>query len=317
VWAQLTLIVLVVLTWVCACGALDAQQIAGINYPLAEVIYRIPLGGSSRALVRGFGTIALFGLIASYHGMIYGSSRQAFALGRAGYLPGFLGAVHPSRRTPVAALLACSLINAGFVVAALWFKKAIEVAILVSTLTALVWYILAMGCLCMLRRREPALFQTYRAPVYWLLPVTVIALSVFAVYVYSGIDVKVIPLTALLYALGLAYYWFWGHGRIQKAAPEELAARQGPPPAEQVSPGDKQSPGSRKPPGGLALWPERLTAVVLGVVLLSVAWMVAVAYQPSGWLRLASLEMEVVAVVGLLTLALLLVSAVALLHTRK
>jgi hypothetical protein len=27
-------------------------------------------------------------LIASYHGMIYGTSRQAFALGRAGYLPG-------------------------------------------------------------------------------------------------------------------------------------------------------------------------------------------------------------------------------------
>jgi ethanolamine permease len=310
VWAQLTLIVLVVLTWVCACGALDARQIAGINYPLAEVIHRIPLGGSSRALVLGFGTIALFGLIASYHGMIYGSSRQAFALGRAGYLPGFLGAVHPRRRTPVPALLTCSLINGAFVVAALWFKKAIEVAILVSTLTALVWYILAMGCLCMLRRREPALFQTYRAPVYWLLPVTVIGLSVFAVYVYSGIDVKVIPLTALLYALGLAYYWFWGHPRIQKAAPEELAARQVPPPAE-------HPPGARKPPGRLALWAERLTAVVLGAVLLAVVWMVAVAYQPLGWMRLPSPEAEVVAVVGLLTLALLLVSAVALLHTRK
>ena len=34
------------------------------------------------------GVIALFGLIASYHGMIYGASRQLFALGRAGYLPG-------------------------------------------------------------------------------------------------------------------------------------------------------------------------------------------------------------------------------------
>src|SRR5437870_4671433 len=188
-WAQLTLIVLVVLTWLFACGALDSQEIAvdskgqEISYPLAEVIRHVR-AGRSPVLLLSFGTIALFGLIASYHGMIYGSSRQAFALGRAGYLPGFLGAVHHNRRTPVSALLTCSLINAAFVVAALWFKKAIEVAILVSTLTALVWYILAMGCLCMLRRREPALFQTYRAPVYWLLPVTVIALSVFAVYVY-------------------------------------------------------------------------------------------------------------------------------------
>ena len=35
----------------------------------------------------------MFGMIASYHGMIYGTSRQAFALGRAGYLPLILGEV--------------------------------------------------------------------------------------------------------------------------------------------------------------------------------------------------------------------------------
>src|SRR5207245_1132483 len=52
VWAQLTLIVLVVLTWFFACGALDSQEIAvdtkgeGISYPLAEVIRRIPVGRS-------------------------------------------------------------------------------------------------------------------------------------------------------------------------------------------------------------------------------------------------------------------------------
>ena len=50
------------------------------------------------------------------------------------------------------------MISAGFVVASYWFKKAIDVAVLVSTLTALIWYILAMGCLLKLRSREPALF---------------------------------------------------------------------------------------------------------------------------------------------------------------
>jgi amino acid transporter len=111
-------------------------------------------------------------------------------------------------------------------VASLWFKEAIDVAVLVSTLTALVWYILAIGCLFVLRRREPQLFRTYRAPVYRALPATVVLLSVFAVSVYSGIKTQVLPLTALLYALGLAYFWFRSHGRIQPAAPEELAARQ-------------------------------------------------------------------------------------------
>jgi ethanolamine permease len=231
-WAQLTLIVLVVLTWLFACGALDSQQVASdakgddISYPLAEVIRRIP-AGQSPLLLDGFTVIALFGLIASFHGMLYGTSRQAFALGRAGYLPHFLGMVHPSRRTPIIALLVASLIAAGFVVANFYYKDAIAIAVLVSTLTALIWYILAMICLCVLRRREANLFSSYRAPVYRVLPVLVIILSVFAGVVYLGIDNGriVLVLTTALYAVGLGYYGVWGRHQLQTAAPEELAAR--------------------------------------------------------------------------------------------
>src|SRR5262249_11916927 len=234
-WAQLTLIGLVVLTWLFACGALDSQEIASkvvdgkeqdISYRLAEVIGRIP-AGRSPLLLYGFGVIALFGLIASYHGMIYGSSRQLFALGRAGYLPRMLGEVHATRRTPVPALLAGSLIAAGFVIANYWFDKAIAVAVLVSTLTALIWYILAMVCLYILRRRERSLFRNSRAPVYRMLPVVVIVMSLFCAWMYIGIDqsTKVLVLTGVLYAAGLAYYFVWARRRLEAAAPEELAAR--------------------------------------------------------------------------------------------
>jgi ethanolamine permease len=224
-WAQLTLIGLVVLTWLFTCAAMDSQQL-DVDYPLAEVIWRIP-AGRAPLLVYGFGVIALFGLIASYHGMVYGTSRQAFALGRAGYLPPVLGKVHVTRRTPVVALLASSLIAAGFVVANYWFKDAIDVAVLVSTLTALVWYILAMLCLYILRRHQPHLFANYRAPVHRLLPLVVIVLSVFAAIVYSGARNArvVLTLTAALYGLGLLYYGIWGRRTLQEAAPEELAAR--------------------------------------------------------------------------------------------
>ena len=225
VWAQLTLIALVGLTWFFACGALDYTQFAEVTYPLAKVVGDIPIGKSPVA-VYSFGLIALFGMIASYHGMIYGTSRQLFGLGRAGYLPAFLGKVHTTRRTPVVSLAVSSLITAGFCIANLWFKSAVDVAVLVSTLTALIWYILAMGCLYVLRLREPGLFKDYRAPLYYMLPIAVVLLSAFSVYIYAGIDVKVLPLTALLYGLGLCYYWFWAHSRIRTAAPEELAARQ-------------------------------------------------------------------------------------------
>jgi ethanolamine permease len=248
-WAQLTLIAIVVLTWLFACGALDSQELAStpvldeagqpvlddagqakresVDYPLAKAIRSIPAGQQSPALVYGFGIIALCGLIASYHGMLYATSRQVFSLGRAGYLPPILGKVHVTRRTPVVALLACSLIAAVFVIARLWKQEAVDVAVLVSTLTALVWYILAMICLYVLRRREPQLFRAYRAPVYRLLPLVVIALSVFAAVVYSGANnaATVLPLTAGLYAVGLGYYGIWGRRTLQEAAPEELAAR--------------------------------------------------------------------------------------------
>ena len=231
VWAQLTLIGLVVLTWLFACGAVDdAQTLAvtpdnkDVSYPLAKVISSIPIGSSPLA-VYGFGLIAIFGMIASYHGMIYGTSRQAFALGRSGYLPSFLGMVHAERRTPVPALAASSLITAVFVVANLWFPGAIVLAILVSTLTALIWYILAIGCLFVLRRREPHLFARYRAPLAIVLPLAVVLLSLFAAWTYGSSNTAVIPATAALYGVGLAYYFLWSRARIQTAAPEELSAR--------------------------------------------------------------------------------------------
>jgi ethanolamine permease len=235
-WAQLTLIAVVLLTWLFACAAIDSQELAfnvdangkqtPVDYPLAKAIRQIP-AGQSPLLVYGFGIIALFGLVVSYHGMIYGASRQAFALGRAGYLPRILGEVHTTRRTPVPALLFGSLVAAAFVVANLWFEDAVGVAVLVSTLTALIWYILAMVCLVVLRRRDPRLFRSYRAPVSRMLPVLVIVLSLFAGVVYVGIEHGgiVIALTLGLYAVGLGYFLVRSRHHLQTAAPEELAAR--------------------------------------------------------------------------------------------
>jgi ethanolamine permease len=239
--AQLTLIVVVVLTWLFACGTMDSQDLAvnqvrdekgeltttDVEYPLAKAIGEVPAAKSRPLLIYGFGVIALFGLIASYHGLMYGASRQLFALGRAGYLPRILGEVHAMRRTPVIAILGGSLIVVGFVLANLWFADAIAIAVLVSTLTALIWYILAMVCLYILRRRSPELFRSYHAPLSQILPAIVIILSLIAALAYTGIEHAsiVIALSAGLYALGLGYYLLWGRHQLQAAAPEELGAR--------------------------------------------------------------------------------------------
>jgi uncharacterized membrane protein (DUF485 family) len=70
------------------------------------------------------------------------------------------------------------------------------------------------------------------------------------------------------------------------------------------------------PGGPWTRWLEWLTGLVLAAVVLALGWMLVVAYQPE-WLRLASATAEVVGVVVLLGTALLLVSVVALLHTRS
>jgi hypothetical protein len=63
------------------------------------------------------------------------------------------------------------------------------------------------------------------------------------------------------------------------------------------------------------LFLERLTAALLLAVVLALGWMVLVTYYPEGP-RLASVEVEVVVMLALLAAALILVSVVALLHTR-
>ena len=61
---------------------------------------------------------------------------------------------------------------------------------------------------------------------------------------------------------------------------------------------------------------ERVTAAVLLLVVLALGWMLGAAYQ-SDWPRLASQEVELILILALLMAALVLVSVVALLHTRS
>lgn len=237
-WAILTVILLVVLTTTTACGAVPFGQVAErevageampVDYPLAEVIRLIPLG-QSKVIFYGFGAVALFGLVASYHGLLYGSGRQLFALGRGGFVSPALGRVSAVRRTPVPALAACSLLTAGFVVANLWFDQAIQAAVLVAGFAALVLYVLSMWSLFRLRRREPRLFDGYRAPLGGWLPLSVLLLSAIALAVYPRIDDKgvVVPVAAGMYAVGAGYFALRGRTRVtevrEASAPVTTAA---------------------------------------------------------------------------------------------
>jgi ethanolamine permease len=228
--AQITLVVLVLLTWFFVAAAGTDYRKTGdetMSYPLPFVYQEV---WPNSAHLVAFSVAALCGMVVSYNGMIYAVSRQSFSLGRAGYLPRILGQVHPVRRTPNVSLFFWSLVIAGFVVWGYFNKTGIETAVLVCNLTALIWYALAIVCLFILRYRDPHLPRPYRVPFYPVLPALVLLMSLFAagIYVWYYHEKPIIlGLTLVLYAIGLGYYYLFARRRLVSAAPEELAARIG------------------------------------------------------------------------------------------
>jgi ethanolamine permease len=224
--AQLTLVVLVLLTWFFVAGAGSDYTKTGdtsMSFPL-PFVYGEVWPGSVHLIV--FSVVAIFGMIVSYNGMIYAVSRQSFALGRAGYLPRALGHVHPIRRTPDVSIFCWSMVVAAFVGWGYFNENAVQVAVLTCNLTALIWYVLAMVCLFLLRRHDPQLERPYRVPLYPVLPALVLLMSLFAAAVYGWLNTPmVLELTVGMYALGMLYHFAFARQRLVSAAPEELAAR--------------------------------------------------------------------------------------------
>mgnify|MGYP000859683781 CR=1 FL=1 len=116
----------------------------------------------------------LFGLIASFHGIILGYSRQIFALARAGYLPKGLAAVHKSFQTPHRAVLAGGLVGIAAIFSDEWIKIGGQTLtaniVTMSVFGAITMYIISMLSLFKLRAEHPDMPRPYKAPFYPLFP---------------------------------------------------------------------------------------------------------------------------------------------------
>ncbi len=128
-------------------------------------------------------TVGLFGLIASFHGIILVAGRSTFEFGRVKFAPAMLGKIHPRFKTPANALL----INMGIGIVALLTGKTAEI-ITISVFGALTLYIISMVTLLKLRKKEPDLHRPFKVPLFPLFPLTalIIALiSFFAMVIYN------------------------------------------------------------------------------------------------------------------------------------
>jgi len=194
-----TLVVLAFGVMIFAGGVGDWRELAKMDSPLPAAMARV-VGGQSGWLKMLVG-IGLFGLLASFHGIILGYSRQIFALARAGYLPPFLAAVHPRFRTPHWALVAGGVVGA----IALFSGKTAEL-ITLSALGAITLYIASMASLFRLRAIEPALARPYRAPFYPVLPALAFALALGTGVVMVWLNPGIAGIFAALLVVAFAYF---------------------------------------------------------------------------------------------------------------
>lgn len=204
--AIFTLVVLCLLTFVSAVGVDGWESVVyppgsteASDSPLPLALAKIV--GDSHLLYHLLITVGLFGLVASFHGIILAAGRSTFEFGRVGYIPKSLGIVHPKTLTPANALVVNMLIG----IVALLTGKTGEI-ITIACFGALTLYIVSMFSFFALRKNEPDLDRPFKVPLYPFFPACALIIASLALVAMTIYNLKL----ALIYGLIMlaAYLWF-------------------------------------------------------------------------------------------------------------
>lgn len=210
--ALLTLALLAVGVMVCVGGVAPWEQMSHLDYPLPESI-AIVLGRENK-LTQLFAGIGLFGLIASFHGIIISYSRQLFALSREGYLPRVLSEVNQKHQVPYLALIAGAVFGIAVV-----FAFDTSKLVILSTIGAVIVYIISMCSLFKLRVTYPNMKRPFKAPVYPLFPAVALILGLVAlaamIYAYKGL---VLLFFGGLLMIGILFYLSGMHKKVANSS---------------------------------------------------------------------------------------------------
>ncbi len=218
--AMLTLLLFAALILFILPGSAGSETIRASDNPLPEAIRAVR--GDDSVLADFVNWAGLAGLVASFFSIIYAYSRQLFALSRAGYLPRVMS-LTSSRKTPWVALLVPGTI--GFLLAGVLEANmgaaAGALLINIAVFGATVSYVLLNLSHIMLRRREPDLERPYRTPGGVVTTGVALVLSVVAVIATFFVDERAAGITAGVFVLALAYFWFYSRHHLVASAPEE------------------------------------------------------------------------------------------------
>lgn len=203
----LTLVVLAIGVMLFAGGVGDWKALSGINDPLPQAMKMVV--GENSGWLHMLVWIGLFGLVASFHGIILGYSRQFFALARAGYLP--RGLARLSRfQTPHRAIIAGGLVGIAAIYSdgliALQGMSLTAAMITMSVFGAIVMYIMSMLSLFKLRRSEPDLERSFRAPGFPVVPGIALMLAVLCLAAMVWFNPQIAGIFLAFMLVGFIYF---------------------------------------------------------------------------------------------------------------
>ena len=178
------------------------------------------------------GIVALTGLIASFHTILYAQGRQIYSLSRAGYFPTFLSVTHPAYRTPHVAMIAGSLTGLA-VMLVIWFALGAEeggsiigsVLLNMAVFGAMFSYIMQAISFILLRRRLPHIERPFRSPlgVPGAVLTIVIAVVTLLYQVQDPNFTKGVLWVAVWFAVAIGYFALVGRHRLILSPEEEFA----------------------------------------------------------------------------------------------
>jgi ethanolamine permease len=205
-----------------------SKDLSTSSEPLLDGLKTIFGSGTSASLL---GLVAVLGLVASFHTIIFAYGRNIFSLSRAGYYPHPLSVTHGKRQTPYVALVLGGVL--GWIAAYVIYKNSssqVGASLLyMAVFGAVISYFMQCVSFILLRRRLPEIERPYRSPVgEWGAAVAgVIALMSLGAILYNADYRPGVYGVAIVYVVAVAYFAVAGRHRLVLSPEEEFAMTRG------------------------------------------------------------------------------------------
>jgi ethanolamine permease len=211
--ALFTLCILCLLTFTSSVGVGGWENIVYLKGSTNMSDSPLPLALSSVVdensfMLNSLIAVGLFGLVASFNGIILASGRATYEFARTGYAAKPLAAISPKFHTPVNSLLA----NTGIGIIALLSGRTDEI-ITFACFGALTVYIISMLSLLYLRKNHPHMKGAFKVPFFPITPIVALVLAIICIVSLFIFNFTIGAVYILILSIAYSYFYFYLRGK--------------------------------------------------------------------------------------------------------